>query len=637
MNWEKYIGDQDYNENIQYWYEEWRNICDLFEHGMIGIEIVNIRIILSDIINEYELNRFQNDNNRKIYIKLIEKMLPRKHLRDKYRSQLLLLKGGLEKKEKQYSYVIAKDIQEALLEEHFAFALFDELCVSLKETPSSKELRGEISRLSRELIVELITSGQSIDEIKNYLWDAFRDESDIFVENDIDEDYDDATAKKGQANISERLDILREKMSPKRFNYTFVFPLFGAFFVPGVPNEESIMGCYLYNPENEKAFPEINDEFIDESFHDFYGKQKENANDNTRDKGSRCNAKISVSSVSKSNAAKLAQEKLARLVNCLHLDYSSKYKDIFSDHQYIGKNIDKGEYHTFSFANEAEMRASISHSNTIELDSHVLSDMKRIDKMLQTLDERKMYFEINVLDRAIALLSKSRYISDEDRLVNYWIVLESLMSLSKDESQTKFDLIKGTVANIYFLSGRYEPLRDLFRLTSRYAAQYLRKKDGEICISQDFIKKTGIEKTFGGVYSISLKPFYECIDELVGFTTKPIFLDRITDTIAFYRDGKTALERMKEEKESVELTISYIYKCRNQIVHNGYVDQNLIPHLVSHARGYANSLLSRIMSVYQEDRYDLHEHFLRESYQARLLTEKMQHLSSQQHFIFDEG
>lgn len=75
MDWSKFKTDPYYSESLVYWYDTWYDISNKIKNGFLGVNIINIRIILTDIINEYELNKFKSDNNTKIYIKLIEKII----------------------------------------------------------------------------------------------------------------------------------------------------------------------------------------------------------------------------------------------------------------------------------------------------------------------------------------------------------------------------------------------------------------------------------------------------------------------------------------------------------------------------------------------------------------------------------
>ena len=142
-------------------------------------------------------------------------------------------------------------------------------------------------------------------------------------------------------------------------------------------------------------------------------------------------------------------------------------------------------------------------------------------------------------------------------------------------------------------------------------------------IPKEFIQDTGIYESFSEDVSISLKTFYKRMPELKNYTSKSSFLDEIEDTLEFYKNNKKSLQRFLSKKEETRLTLDYIYKCRNQIVHNGYVDKNLIPYLVEYAEGYSYSLFNKIIESYTQDNFNLHEYFIKQFYQADLLEKKM--------------
>ncbi|WP_438391047.1 hypothetical protein QVH34_15060 [Bacillus sp. LMT] len=126
MQLDQFNRDSLYSKALEYWYEEWKSLISQVKNGTIGIDIVNIRLVLLDVINEYELNKFESDNNRKVYIKLIENLISERHMK-LYRDELLILKGKLERKDSQAVYVIAKELSKKISKANFAQILFDEL------------------------------------------------------------------------------------------------------------------------------------------------------------------------------------------------------------------------------------------------------------------------------------------------------------------------------------------------------------------------------------------------------------------------------------------------------------------------------------------------------------------------------
>lgn len=115
---DQFNSDPLYSKTLKYWYDEWKSFSREVKNGTIGIDIVNIRIVLLDVINEYELNKFESDNNRKVYLKLIQNLISEKHIKV-YRDELLILKEKLEKKEGQTAYVIAKELSKKNCERKF--------------------------------------------------------------------------------------------------------------------------------------------------------------------------------------------------------------------------------------------------------------------------------------------------------------------------------------------------------------------------------------------------------------------------------------------------------------------------------------------------------------------------------------
>jgi hypothetical protein len=244
-----------------------------------------------------------------------------------------------------------------------------------------------------------------------------------------------------------------------------------------------------------------------------------------------------------------------------------------------------------------------------------------------------MLYEAKTILSVIDIMSKARWQTDEDKILSYWISVESLANISKKDEETKFHFIKETISNIYFLWEQYEPTHNLFRLTDFYSQSFY-ETDDTINIPTDFLHDIGIYELDSKGSAISLVNFYKRIEELKDYTTKEVFLDEIEDTLIFYNNNKEALKRIKEIRSEVKLTIDYIYKCRNQIVHNGYVDKNLIPYLVNFSEQYANSLFKRILDVYMEGEFNLQNYFTKEIYAGSLLEKK---LSTQTHYDLGFG
>ncbi|MED4802368.1 hypothetical protein [Bacillus atrophaeus] len=625
MKLNQFNNDPLYSEALEYWYDEWNSLSSKVKDGHIGIDIVNIRIVLLDVINEYELNKFESENNRKVYLKLIEKFISERYMK-LYRDELLILKEKLEKKNGQAAYIIAKELSEKISKESFAQILFDELLVLLKKKLFSKKDRIKINNLTKDIIVELVTSGRDIEDIKKLVSDVFKtyqiqNEEFLILFKYVPPELSNNQAKEYIDNLSlkDRLNIFKNNLISENNDYIFIFPVWGMMAPTPKDENDTIFGLSIYDPIREKKLPES--EWFDETFNI----KIKHADDNDKYQ-SRCNVIVKVQAISNNIAKKIAEEKYLTFLSLANLKFASTYKEIFWDGQYIGRKLDS-ESSSFGTAfglnrDERVFRRNLSRGNPIHLSNEKYKKMQDYSKLIDILQKRNMFIELNSIVNVIELMSKSIWETEENKLLNYWICLESVANIAKKNNESKFTFIKETVSNMYFLWERFRPIHNLFLLTSHYTQDAF-KNDDSINIPNEFIEDVGIYKAYSEDSQVSLINFDKRKEELLSYTTKISFLDKIEDTLEFYQDNKKALQMLRHKKDEVKLTIDYIYKSRNQIVHNGYVAKKLIPYLVNFAEAYANSLLHRIIDVYLEGEFNLQNYFIKEQYEGLLLEKKL--------------
>lgn len=312
------------------------------------------------------------------------------------------------------------------------------------------------------------------------------------------------------------------------------------------------------------------------------------------------------------------------LLNLLNFYFAKKYHEFFWDGQYIGQKVEEADrpFGTWiGSRDDKQMRRNISRSNPKFLSDKKYEDIKRVSQIIEELEKRELFYEANTILSTFDIMSQAKWKNDENKLLNYWIAIESLANISKQEKESKFNFLKETISNMYFLWEQYRPVHNLFWLTDFYSRS-LYEKDDTVNIPNDFLQCVGIYKSRSEDSEVDLINFYNRMEELKEYTINESFLDEIEDTITFYKDNKVALKRLIEKRNEVKLTVDYIYKCRNQIVHNGYVDKNFVPYLVNFSEAYANSLINRILDVYSEGQFNLQNHFIKEMYDGILLEKK---------------
>lgn len=623
---DQFNSDPLYSKTLKYWYDEWKYFSEEVKNGSIGIDIVNIRVVLLDVINEYELNKFESDNNRKVYLKLIQNLISEKHMK-LYRDELLILKEKLEKKDGQAAYVIAKELSKKIAKENFAQMLFDELLVIIEKKSFLKKDRIKIKNLTKDIIIDLVTSGRNVEDIEKLLSDLFQTYSVQGEEIYILFKYTPAELSPEQAkeyidnlSVKDRLEIFRQNLITKESNYLFILPVWGMIAPSPKDKNDTIFGFHVYDPAREKKLPD--DKWGDETFN-----TKKYAEDveHKYKYDSRCNVMVEVQAISNNVAKKIAEEKYSTFLSLANLKFASKYKEFFWDGQYIGKKVDSEYGFGTAFGldrDERVFRRNLSKENPVYFSDEKYRKMKDYSKVIEALEKRNMFIELNSIINVIELMSKSIWETEENKLLNYWICIESLANISKTDNESKFTFIKETVSNIYFLWERFRPIHNLFSLTERYTRHSFRNDDS-INIPEEFVNDVGIYNARSEDSAVTLVNFYKRMKELLSYTTKESFLDSIEDTLNFYQENKKALQMLRSKKDEVKLTIDYIYKSRNQIVHNGYVAKNLIPYLVNFAEGYAKSLFQRIIDVYLEDEFDLQNYFIKEQYEGILLEKRL--------------
>ncbi|MFB7121405.1 hypothetical protein [Bacillus tropicus] len=623
-------SDPLYSKTLKYWYDEWKSFSGEVKDGTIGIDIVNIRVVLLDVINEYELNKFQSENNRKVYIKLIENLISERHMK-LYRNELLILKEKLETKDGQVAYVIAKELSKKISKENFAQILFDEVLVIIEKKLFSKKDRIKIKNLTKDIIIDLVTLGKNIEDIETLLSDVFQTYS---VPEELGEIFiffkytptglspEQAKEYIDNLSVKDRLEIFRKNLIATKSDYLFIFPVWGMIAPPPTEENDTIFGFHVYDPAREKKLTDA-ELWLDETF-----KKREPEEDvkNTYEYDSRCNVMITVHAISENVAKKIAEEKYLNFLGLANLKFGGKYKEFFWDGQYIGKNVNS-DYGSFGSAlgsdnNDRVFRRNYSQANPVYFSDEKYRQMKEYSKVIDALEKRNMFIESNSIINVIELMSKSIWETEENKLLNYWICIESLANISKKHNESNFSFIKETISNIYFLWEQFRPLHSLFSLTEYYTRHSF-ENDVSIYIPEEFLEDVCIYQSRSEDSVVSLVKFHKRMEELLDYTKKESFLDSIEDTRDFYQDNKKALQMLQNKKDEVKLTIDYIYKSRNQIVHNGYVAKNLIPYLVNFAEVYAKALFQRIIDVYLEDEFDLQNYFIKEQYEGTLLEKKL--------------
>jgi|GEM_PF-3676220 len=600
MNLNLFKNDPLYSEVLEYWVSTWDSITDELSNGTFGIEIINIRIVLSDIINEYTLEKIIRDNNRKVYIHLIERLLKEKHMQS-YQKELRILKNKLEERDYENTYKLAEKLDLKIASEVFSNVLFEDLLKIINKKKFDKKIRIRIRKLTKDIIIDLITSGTQISDLKQAI-NIFL--SIPFEESDIKKHIRDLS-------IEKRLELFKRNLNPQNYEYLFVFPIWGIIAPTNEKNQKKILEFLLYNPSIDKKFK-------NQSFDELFTFM---VTGDPTPYVSKCNAYIIIKANSINLAIEIAKEKYLSLLNLLKYNFNHSIKRIFSDGKYFVVRTD-GSSNLSDYPPPSdlmkELSKKVSRDFPFEFTDEKLYSIEKQSSVIDSLNQRGMLIELKSIINVIELMEKAISESPENKLLNYWICLETLANISKKDNQSDtFDFIKETISNKYFLAEQFMPISRAYS----FYINYLQDVNDES--SKDFIYYLGVILNHYENNSLLLSPFYKGINELPSKIKNELFLDMVRDKDIFYKNNNTALMQMTNKKKEVELTITYIYRSRNQLVHNGYVAKHIIPYLVKFAEIYTKSLFQTIMSVYSNDNFDLQNYFIEEKRQKQLLEDQL--------------
>ncbi|PIO77943.1 hypothetical protein [Streptococcus parauberis] len=626
MTLDDFKSDELYSDLLIYWYNKWDIICSNIKSGSIGTEVINIRIIIKDIINEYELNSFKSEQNRKVYIKLIQEQ-QKKIFLNNYKDQLKLLKNELENKksDKINCYIIAKELEKELDGFTIRKIIFSKIYDLLREKKNDISTREKLSGLTKELILDLLTIGISIEDIEKEFKSYFQtyllsnDGSIIFLyeypksiksNNEIKSYIDNITLEK-------RLEKLKQSLDYQEENYQIIFPLFGVKIFSSV----TYQNMEIYNPKVSSFEDEI---------------QFENTmltNDNSQNYAD-CHVKVNVSSLSLNSALNEAKRQLDILISLINIEYSNKYFEVYSDGSYQIFKDNKISSMSILPSNkyrDTNIRLSSTHANPFKIDSEAMKIIDKYDRVFDLLTNRKMVKEITTLKNVINYIEKSKYLSNEERLLNSWIIIEGLSLLAKQENDSIPQFIKKTISNFTILNYSNLELNKIFYgVADEYLGANFTPRNPNI--KDDFAKKLYLNYAYSKSIKKPIKPLYDNLEKCKDIVNDIDLKDNIVKMLGYFNDNKIALEILNRKKEVVILSIDYIYKCRNQIVHNGYIDVNIIPYIVNYSESYAKSLFFEIIELYSMEIYNLKEEFIKQNYKIELL---LQHLSNNNIDIFN--
>lgn len=603
-----------------------------FTDKLYGLNLLNPHLLLIDIIDEIKFNDLKNKENRKYFYSLIDFMYKNDPaIQNKYQSDFSLLRREFNNSKNPYTLQLCEAMKKGIFENG---NYYRELCNSLysiltnNNWVDSDELR--LYLISQHLIVELLLGGFSLDrsythsialqDLPRNVFDKYKLIGDHLVtkypHTINSQDYIKGGFLNRQAYnqaIIDEIDNIKVAERIKRFETFYdiktidCIMIFRVEGIIGYETDFNIGNVNFYSPLTKQY---ISTQTVTDSIHPEYFGDKEGPD--------YINAAVKVAinqndiKASKSRVCEQI-EKALDLLRC-YVQSTTRFE------------VNKEE---FVLANLEQKQIASGRETTNKIDWFKKKRSINLDGVkLEKIIDRDVLNKANSFlflpsDQQSELERKISYSlhwyrkgseSDtlEDKLLNYWIVIENLMNLDmdanavlkvKDQQNSKFYLIREFMTSLevlYFIFDYgwelyyyLEKLISISQFTNRGIEHPLNLPD-------DLIIKCNLRPENNS--TIELKSLIDNLDEISTHANRKIIVEKINSTKRFYTENDYAKKVILERISAVRDDITKIYMYRNRIVHNAHFDNSILPYYVPKAKKFAGEQLGYIIKQYSSNR-----------------------------------
>jgi len=625
--WDSY-EEKEINDKIKYWVDLWEDLIENFDNDSYGLNLINPNLLLKDIIDEIRFNRLKNSKNRQYFISELGIMLKLDPIIKKYfKSDFTLIINELQSgRPPEYIIQLCEDIIKLFVEGVY----FNQSCDFLKDllinSNWNKNDEENISLISQNLIVEFILIGYSLNSIKNIPSNLFDKYSKIGAEDgellitqfpldlNSEEFQDGEDFNKIDYNEALKIEInslsISDRIEKLRFYY----------------NEQPSEGYVILKVEGFKGNIDLNvgnvnfynakiENYVNDiETNDFnVNKLKYFGNKNTTSLF--INAAVRIKYRDLESAKILAIESIDRSLDILrcHIHSEVPFK-IDSDDLIIvdenGKNVE-GSY---SSRNMPQMK-KINSYNLERFEVSFSDDedyFRNIDKMLSEYKNKN----ILLADKLVYSLHWYRKAFEsnnlEDKLLNYWIVIENLVTLdSKVENlvlpskknENKLLLVEEFVPPIELIYFIRRISTDLYYYLNKLVGSSQRNSEVSrhlLELPEENIKACFLQQ-HENVIKVEMKEFINNIPPLIDLVPNKIVKDKMIFADKFYTDNKFANQKIIERLDQTKKDLLLIYRYRNLIVHNARFDSTILPYYIEKAERFAGNILRTILYEFVMD------------------------------------
>lgn len=594
---------------IEYWEDLWSGVSSKRDL----LTSFNPRVVIKELFDEITFNKQGNKANEDFFRRTLNEYLksdPGSQKRLKLHLQMMLKEFDLFRHRPLY----LPQLCNAALKIFDEFAYFEDCVTSLIDLTSQPNFsvseKEGVQRIANHLIVEFREIGYTDDEIRNFPREIFSSVQynsegfpywnfphSVVCEDWTDEDWSDKAKLEEygkklealQSNLSEkdRLQALLTLARKKKRSIRFIFRVNGM-----TGTEELEVGQVLFYPPLKKRLVMVGSR-VDPDSKDELFKMREGEN--------AVNASVVIDSVSAASGETVARSKVEKaFALCRRVMHGES--PLWISKSYLALN-EQGEICAASHSTFERSSDDWTKLFTINTEQ-----MVRLRKSLPAIEETRSVAISNGWGRrfheACSWLRKAEESNSYvEKLLSYWICIETLCAKSEDEALNWFEakggqgesdifLIKEVVGKMRAVGKCYQHGWSVYHhlafLTSRGPFPSQRK----IQIPAELAGRAQLTAKEGEM--VLLRNFINCCGEIEKVLPDGVLKDQVTELHGFYNDKQIALKVLKSHLRTTQDELAFIYRMRNKIAHDGSSEHPLLPSLCKLAEDYAVSLFNQV-------------------------------------------
>lgn len=605
--WDSY-GPGEVNEKIQYWVDLWEDLIANFNERLYGLDLINPQLIITEIIDEIRSTHFQNKEGKSYFKERLSELVGQDPiLKGRSSSDFVLLLKEFNTGTNLYLLQLAKVVLGLLQNGQYFDAASNHLRAILRNPPWEENDEQTIAILTQHLIVELLLRGYSLDTIQSLprnLFDKYEErEGRLFTRYPLNANWreflegDNFNRERFNQEARAEIDSLDIEQRLARFSsYYTARPLEGYFIfrIEGLKGKVdfSIGDVNFYSPKDKRY---IKDEAGIRPFEDF-GTVKDREY---------VNAAVRLRFIDHKAAKVIAGEIADRALDIIRCYVPVKTSleviredyviaDLDGQRMAAGRAMsDRHEVYRWlqAFNLDDFPIASLGGGGVIRL-LEGLGEFSFAPVDKQSEIERKIVYSLHWYRKA----EESGNV--EDKLLNYWIVIENLLNLTPspvnallpiNTKESSYAIAKELLPRLHISEFIYDVGHKLY--------WYLRRllESGQLTLQPDLIEACELNLPLGGEIELNPEPFINKLPELTNEVGRKLVRDKCLFAYRFYNEPDFAKKELIKQMNQIRQDVLLIYRYRNRIVHNAHFDTTVLPYFVQKARKFAETVLKRIV------------------------------------------